>query len=152
MKVYRVKGSPDHIVELLEMTLDGKVKVRNINDNEIIEITQQVFEMVFEPSNYSFIAHEKARTQPKNQKITQTDIDGVLEKSQMEIVELFGRCTVVAVQLPNGFIITESNTSADAASYNKDENTRMCLERIKNRILELEGYKYRSLLLEYLKG
>lgn len=141
MKVYRVKGT-DNKVELLEITNDGIVKVKNLATNEIIEISEQAFEIAFEPTEYKFIASVSPKAQVQKQEITLADIDFMIGNAQIEIVELFGKCTMVAVQLANGFVLTESTTSQDAAHYNKDADTQICLERIKQRILELEGYKY----------
>ncbi|MFD0829476.1 Gp49 family protein [Neobacillus sp. M.A.Huq-85] len=141
MKVYRVKGT-DNKVELLEITNDGIVKVKNLATNEIIEISEQAFEIAFEPTEYKFIASVSPKAQVQKQEITLADIDLMIENAQIEIVELFGKCTMVAVQLANGFVLTESTTSQDAAHYNKDADIQICLERIKQRISELEGYKY----------
>ncbi|MDQ6598763.1 hypothetical protein E2K98_13270 [Bacillus salipaludis] len=141
MKVYRVKGT-DNKVELLEITNDGIVKVKNLATNEIIEISEQAFEIAFEPTEYKFIASVSPRAQVQKQEITLADIDSMMENAQIEIIELFGKCTMVAVQLANGFVLTESTTSQDPAHYNKDTDTQICLERIKQRISELEGYKY----------
>jgi hypothetical protein len=149
MRLYQVKGTPGNKVELLEYTPNGTVKVRSLANNEIIETTQLAFDMAFEPSGYTAAAVEKVKGQVMNQKITQTDIDTILDKSQMEIIELFGKCTVVAVQLQNGFIISESSTCDDPANYNKEMNVQICLERIKNKIWELEAYKLQSMLPEY---
>lgn len=140
MKIFQVKGTPDNKVELLEVTTDGKVKVRNLQSNEIIETTQQVFDMAFEPSEYTFLAVKQIQTVHK---ATKSEIDTMVEKSQMETIELFGKCTIVAVQLPNGFILTESCVGPD-----KEFNKQYCIERIKNKISELEEYKFKSLTNE----
>lgn len=147
MEAYRVKGT-DNKVQLLEITVDGRVKVKNLVTHEIFEITKQAFEMAFEPSENSFLDLETSKPQARNDQITQSEIDAMIEKAQVEIVELFGKCTIVAVQLENGFILTESTTSIDPVNYNKNLNTQICLERIKKRIWELEGYKYQSLLAD----
>ncbi|WP_051591228.1 Gp49 family protein [Bacillus sp. UNC438CL73TsuS30] len=141
MKVYRVKGT-DNKVELLEITNDGIVKVKNLTTNEIIELSEQAFEIAFEPTEYKFIASVSPKAQVQKQEITLADIDSMMENAQIEIVELFGKCTMVAVQFANGFVLTESTTCQDAAYYNKDTNTQNCLDRIKQRITELEGYKF----------
>lgn len=141
LKIYRVKGT-ENKVELLEMTNYGIVKVKNLATNEIIEISEQAFEIAFEPTEYKFIATVSPKEEVLKQEITQSDIDAMMETAHVEIVELFGKCTMVAVQLVNGFVLTESTTSKDSANYNKHENTQICLERIKQRIRELESYKY----------
>ncbi|MEH7081413.1 Gp49 family protein [Neobacillus drentensis] len=143
MKLYKVKGSPDSVVELLEITADGQVKVRDLINDEVIETTVQAFEMAFEPSSDSFIAKQQGKALMINHSVP-ADINEMFEKSQVKVVKAFGRCTMVAVKLPNGFIITESISSVDKASYNKETNTQICLERIKHKISELEAYKTQS--------
>lgn len=144
LQAYRVKGT-NNKVQLLEITVDGRVRVRNLVTQEIFETTKQAFEMAFEPTEYSFLDLESGQTQFRKHQITQSEIDAMIEKAQVEIIELFGKCTIVAVQLANGFILTESTTGKDANSYTKELNTQICLERIKKRIWDLEGYKYQSL-------
>jgi hypothetical protein len=145
LKIYQVKGSPDSVMELLEITANGKVKVRDINNDEVIETTMRAFEMAFEPSSdYSSIEKQQAKALMIS---VPADINEMIEKSQVKVVKAFGRCTMVAVQLPNGFIITESITSVDEASYNKETNTQICLERIKHKISELEAYKTQSVAI-----
>lgn len=148
MRFFQVIGIPGNKVELLEYTPNGMVKIRDLGTNEIIETTQQAFEMAFEATVYSVAANEKEKTQVLNKKLTQKDIDTILEKSQMEIFELFGKCTLVAVKLPNGFIITESTACDDPADYNKETNIQICLERIKNKIWEFETYNLQSMLTD----
>jgi len=147
LKLYKVKGSPDSIVELLEITANGIVKIRDIINDEVVETTVQAFEMAFEPSSDSFIAKQQAKALMINHSVP-ADINEMFEKSQVKVVKAFGRCTMVAVKLPNGFIITESISSVDEASYNKETNTQICLERIKHKISELEAYKTQSVAIQ----
>ncbi|WP_051633626.1 Gp49 family protein [Bacillus sp. UNC41MFS5] len=148
MKIYKVKGSPDSVMELLEITANGKVKVRDINNGEVIETTVQAFEMAFEPiSDYSSMVKQQAKALMINHSVP-ADINEIIEKSQVKVVKAFGRCTMVAVRLPNGFIITESISSVDEASFNEETNTQVCLERIKHKISELEAYKTQSLAIQ----
>lgn len=147
METYQVKGSNTK-VQLLEMTLDGKVKIKDLKTHEIFETTKEAFEVAFEPCPYTFFDLETAKPHWDYHQITHSEIDYMIEKAQIEIMELFGKCTIVAVQLANGFILTESITMIDPANYNKDVNTQICLERIKKRIGELEGYKYQSLVAD----
>ncbi|MDQ0200463.1 Gp49 family protein [Neobacillus ginsengisoli] len=148
MRFFQVIGIPGNKVELLEYTPNGMVKLRDLGTNKIIETTQHAFEMAFEATVYSVAANEKEKTKVLNKKLTQKDIDTILEKSQMEIFELFGKCTLVAVKLQNGFIITESTACDDPANYNKETNIQICLERIKNKIWEFETYNLQSMLTD----
>ena len=143
--IYQVKGTPNNKVELLEVTGNGKVRVRNLDSQEIIETTQQAFEMAFEPLEFSLADYKNSKTPSRNQKITQKDdidTEEILTRSQTKIVDLFGKSILVAVQLPNGFILTESSSCLDLLEDDIEQTIQHCLERIKNRIGELEGYKH----------
>ena len=145
LKIYQVKGSPDSVMELLEITANGSVKLRDIINDEVIETTVQAFEIAFEPLSDSFIAKPQAKAPMINHSVP-ADINEMIEQAKVKVVKAFGRCTMVAIQLPNGFIITESITNLDEASYNKETNTQICLERIKHKIRELEAYKPQSVI------
>lgn len=75
-----------------------------------------------------------------NVKITQDHIDRIMEASEVQVKTIYGKCTVVSIQLPNGFIITESSACVDPANYDMEMGKAICLERIENKIWELEGY------------
>ena len=143
--IYQVKGTPSNKVELLEVTGNGKVRVRKLDSQEIIETTQQAFEMAFEPIEFSLADYKNSKTPSRNQKIAQKDnidTEEILTRSQTKIVDLFGKSILVAVQLPNGFILTESSSCLDLLGDDIEQTIHHCLELIKKRIEELEGYKH----------
>lgn len=76
-----------------------------------------------------------------NNMVTQKDIDKLIQESQINVKTVFGKCTVVAVQLKNGFVIVESSACVDPMNYNEAMGTAICMERIKNKLWEMEGYK-----------
>ena len=59
----------------------------------------------------------------------------------MAVSTYFEKCTVVAVQLSNGFILIESSACVDKENYDLEIGKEICLEKIKNKLWELEGYK-----------
>lgn len=73
-------------------------------------------------------------------KVTQKTIDDLINRSTMDIRTVFGKCTVVCVQLPNGYVLTESSACVDPENYSLKLGTEICIERIKNKLWELEGY------------
>ncbi len=79
-------------------------------------------------------------------KITQDDIDSILEKTHWTEREYYGKCTVVVAQLPNGFILTESSACVDPANYDVGIGVEICKERITNKIWELEGYRLQCVI------
>ena len=73
-------------------------------------------------------------------KVTQEQIDILLNNSDIEVKTVFGKCTTVAVKLKNGFILTESSACVDPANYDAELGKKLCYEHIENRLWELEGY------------
>ena len=78
--------------------------------------------------------------------VTQAEIDNLVLKSQISVKTMFGKCTVVALQLPNGFVIVESSSCVDPMNYSEAQGVAICMERIKNKLWELEGYKLQCAL------
>lgn len=73
--------------------------------------------------------------------VTKEQIKSILDNAKIEIRTVLGKCTVVAAQLANGFIIIESSACVDPANYDEKLGAEICLERIENKLWELEGYK-----------
>ena len=73
-------------------------------------------------------------------KVTQAEIDLLLNSADVQVRTEFGKCTVVTVRLRNGFILTESSACVDPANYDTELGKRLCLQHIENRLWELEGY------------
>ncbi|AFQ27318.1 Gp49 family protein [Bacillus thuringiensis] len=74
-------------------------------------------------------------------KITQEDINAILDKTQWTVEEFHGKCTVVVAKLPNGFILTESSACVDPTNYDVNIGIECCKERIVDKIWHLEGYR-----------
>lgn len=66
-------------------------------------------------------------------KVTQTEIDLLLNSADVQVRTEFGKCTVVTVRLRNGFILTESSACVDPANYDAELGKRLCLQHIENR-------------------
>lgn len=79
-------------------------------------------------------------------KITQDDINSILEKTHWTVEEFHGKCTVVVAKLPNGFILTESSACVDTANYDVEIGVEICKERITNKIWALEGYRLQCVM------
>ena len=75
-----------------------------------------------------------------NIKVTQERIDHLMATADIQVETIFGKCTRVAVQLENGFILTESSACVDPANYDHKMGEEICLEHIRNKLWELEGY------------
>lgn len=73
--------------------------------------------------------------------ITQERIDYLIDTATIEVKTVFDKCTVVALKTVDGFVIVESSACVDAVNYNEEIGKQICMERIKNKLWELEGYK-----------
>ncbi|MEC3228211.1 Gp49 family protein [Bacillus thuringiensis] len=80
--------------------------------------------------------------------VTKEQVEKIINEAEIEIKTFFGKCTVVTVKLSNGFVIVESSACVDPANYDENLGAQICLERITNKIWELEGYKLQSKLSE----
>lgn len=79
------------------------------------------------------------------QVVNQKHIDDIMEQSSFETTTLLNRVTIVSCVLPNGFIITESSACNDEENFDIELGTKICKQKIKNRLYELEGYSIRKL-------
>lgn len=83
--------------------------------------------------------------------VTQDQINELLENAFVETYTIFGKTTVVAVKLENGFVIIESSSCVDPANYDHKIGFDICMARIANKLWEMEGYKLQSAVHESYK-
>lgn len=72
--------------------------------------------------------------------ITQAHIDYIWNNSEIRTTVIFDKCLIMAVQLPNGFILTESSGCVDPKDFDEKIGFECCKEKIINEIWKLEGY------------
>lgn len=72
--------------------------------------------------------------------ITKAMIDKIVAESTIETYTVFDKCTVVAMKLPNGFVLMESSACVDPENYNVEMGKRICMEKLIDKVWELEGY------------
>ena len=72
--------------------------------------------------------------------ITKQQIDELLEKSEIKVETVYDKVTIVNCKLPNGFVLTEASGAVDQANYDEKIGMEICMERIENKLWELEGY------------
>lgn len=80
--------------------------------------------------------------------VTKPQIDELLEKSEIKVETVYGKVTIVSCKLPNGFVIVEASGAVDIANYDEKIGTEICMERIENKLWELEGYALAKQLYE----
>lgn len=80
--------------------------------------------------------------------ITKEDIDLILSKTIIKL-EIYGDKTVVLMAtLPNGFVIVESSSCIDPKNFDTTIGEQICMQKLENKIWELEGYKLQSKISE----
>lgn len=72
--------------------------------------------------------------------IKKEQIERILKDSKIHVSTLFEKVAMVAVQLPNGFVITETSGAVDKENYDLEIGKEICMEKIEDKIWELEGY------------
>lgn len=77
-------------------------------------------------------------------KISKKDIDKILEDSFMEVEQYGNKTTVLKATLPNGFVIVESSSCVDPKNFDMKVGEEICLDKLVNKIWELEGYNLQS--------
>lgn len=78
--------------------------------------------------------------------LTQQDIDDIINKTEIITMTMFGKTTIVVAKLPNGFVLVESSSCVSPESYDEVVGIEICMEKIENKIWEMEGYKLQSKL------
>lgn len=84
---------------------------------------------------------EKYEEQKVAPTVTEEKIKEIIDNSNISVLTAFDKCTIVACQLPNGFVIVESSACVSPENYDVDMGVEICMERITNKIWELEGYR-----------
>lgn len=80
--------------------------------------------------------------------VTEKQISELIAKSEIKVETVYGKVTVVNCKLPNGFVITEASGAVDPANYDETIGKEICMERITNKLWELEGYALAKKLSE----
>lgn len=80
--------------------------------------------------------------------VTQKMVEKILMDSDIEVMTIFDKCTIVACKLPNGFVIVESSACVSPENYDEETGVSICIDKIADKIWELEGYKLQDTLYE----
>lgn len=80
--------------------------------------------------------------------VTQKMIEKIMLDSHIEVMTIFDKCTIVACKLPNGFVIVESSACVNPENYDEETGIDICINKIADKIWELEGYKLQDALYE----
>lgn len=87
-----------------------------------------------------------------NIKVTKERIDHLMETAEYDVYTQFSKCTIVSAKLENGFILTESSACVDEANYDPALGIKICKEKIRDKLWELEGYALQDSLHKLMQG
>lgn len=73
-------------------------------------------------------------------KVDESHIDEIRANVKEKYWEPFPGVTIVAWQLPSGFVISELSGCIDPENYQVEIGIDIARERLKSKLLELEGY------------
>lgn len=86
-----------------------------------------------------------------NNTITQERINNILKNTRIETEKYGDKTTILKATLPNGFVIVESSSCIDPNNFDMEIGSKICMERLENKIWELEGYKLQSKIVEEIE-
>lgn len=87
------------------------------------------------------ITIEKGLYNMSDIRISNEQINKIVDESEIETIKLGEKTTVVQMKLKNGFVITESSSCVDPANYDQEVGRSICISRINEKIWMLEGYR-----------
>jgi hypothetical protein len=77
-------------------------------------------------------------------KVTKEQVQAILSASKVEDTKMGEKSTIVCVTLPNGFVIVQSSSCVDPANYDHELGKQICMQRVEDKVWELEGYLLQS--------
>lgn len=80
--------------------------------------------------------------------ITEEYIRELMENCEFEVTTVFDKCTIVSCRMPNGFVIVESSACVSPENYDEEMGVDICLDKIADKIWELEAYRLQQALWE----
>lgn len=78
--------------------------------------------------------------------IDHNQIERMIQDAEIEINVVFHKTTIMSAKLWNGFVITVSTSCIDEKNFDIEVAKKICRKKIKQQLLELEGYKHASII------
>lgn len=83
----------------------------------------------------------KKKEKVMKNKITKEDIDFILSKSYITAENFGDKTTILKAVLPNGFVFVTSSSCVDPANFDMKIGEQLCMQKLEDKIWELEGYR-----------
>lgn len=111
-----------------------------------VEVDQDKYDRLIRISERYNQLTVKQRTKNLKTKVEEKDIDDLINNAEIDVKTILDKCTVVTVRLKNGFILTESSACVDPKNYDEEIGKKICLDKIRDNLWLLEGYKLQDKL------
>ncbi len=69
------------------------------------------------------------------------DIERAFDNAKVCIYTAFDKCTIVAVKLANGFVVTESSACVNPEDYDEKLGIELCMKKIVEHVYEMVAYE-----------
>ncbi len=76
-----------------------------------------------------------------NSKISEEEIDAIVAASNEKVWHPFPTITIVAWELPNGYVISDQSGCIDPENYDEELGVKYSREHLKTKVWQLEGYR-----------
>ena len=126
----------------------GVVSLLSVETDEVHNIAQSFFEENFAIVEEDVMDESGAFYNNNPIGVSIQRVEEVMNHSKVVVYKAFDKCTVVVCQLPSGFVIVESSSCVDPKNYDEQMGVEICMNRIKDRVFEMEAYKLQSDLYE----
>jgi Phage protein (N4 Gp49/phage Sf6 gene 66) family len=81
-------------------------------------------------------------------KITEEHINELVENAEVVYTTAFGKSLIATFKFESGWVETVDASCVDPANFDIEVGKKIVMERIKNKMWELEGYALQKLLAE----
>lgn len=111
-----------------------------------VEVDQDKYDMLIRISEKYNQLKKEQKSENRKTKVEEKDIDELINNADIDVKTVLDKCTVVTVRLKNGFILTESSACVDSKNYDEEIGKKICLDKIRDKLWLLEGYKLQDKL------
>jgi hypothetical protein len=140
--IKQIEGAPVKVGEICEVTAiyNDVIQFKFGNGMHMGSMNQKEYEEYFEKV-------EPVKSENKI-KVPEDKIFFLMDEANVDVRTVFNRCTVVTVELPNGYIISESFEFANKEDYDEEIGKDICMGKIEEKLWELEEYHLTAELYE----
>ena len=134
--------------DLIELTVDmgmvtaGQIcEVVNVSDAGVVSFQcDKGFGVVSDDEVQKYFKRYEKPVEPETYSVDGEFVDDILKGANIQIITVFNKCTIVACQLENGYVIVESAPCIDPRNYSIEVGIEECMKKIVDKVYELEAY------------